>query len=160
MRNGKTAWNTRLPKRSKAGLSEGMIAILLIIVGLVIAVFVFMFATGFLGSAAVSPKAAIQQFDITVSPGGDRAVVTLVIKNTGNVRITDATPTLVGVTGVTLDPEGEGDTTADPGRTIVFSRTITSGNPFEIGRQYIVRVTITYANGATEVLTAQATAHP
>ncbi len=147
-----------MPKRSKAGLSEGMIAILLVIVGLVIAIFVFVFATGFLGTAAVSPKAAIQQFDIIVSPGGDRAVVTLVIKNTGNVRITGATPTLVGVTGVTLDPEG--GTTADPGRTMVFSKTITSGNPFEIGRQYIVRVTITYANGATEVLTAQATAHP
>jgi uncharacterized protein (DUF58 family) len=157
MRNGKTAWNTRLPKRSKAGLSEGMIAILLIIVGLVIAVFVFMFATGFLGSAAVSPKAAIQQFDITVSPGGERAVVTLVIKNTGNVKINSATPTLVEVTGVTLDPEGE--PTADPGRTIVFSG-IAAPSPFEIGKQYIVRVTITYANGATEVLTAQATAHP
>jgi hypothetical protein len=154
----KATWNTRVPKRSKAGLSEGMIAILLVIVGLVIAIFVFVFATGFLGSAAVSPKAAIQQFDITVSPGGDRAVVTLVIKNTGNVRITDVTPTLVGVTGVPLDPEG--DTTADPGRTIVFSQTITDDNPFEIGRQYIVRVTITYANGATEVLTATATAHP
>jgi hypothetical protein len=146
-----------MPKRSKAGLSEGMIALLLIIIGLVIGVFIFMYATGFLGSAAVSPKAAIQQFDITVSPGGDRAVVTLVIKNTGNVKIDRAEPTLVDVP-VTLDPES--GTTADPGRTIVFSRTITSGNPFEIGKQYIVRVKITYANGATEVLTAQATAHP
>jgi uncharacterized protein (DUF58 family) len=154
----KATWNTRLPKRSKAGLSEGIIAILLVIVGLVIAIFVFAFATGFLGSAAVSPKAAIQQFDITVSPGGDRAVVTLVIKNTGNVRIIEAAPTLVGVDGVTLEPEGE--PIADPGRTIVFSQTITDNNPFEIGRQYIVRVTITYANGATEVLTATATAHP
>jgi len=153
----KVTWNTKMPKRSKAGLSEGMIAILLVIVGLVIAIFVFVFATGFLGSAAVSPKAAIQQFDITVSPGGDRAVVTLVIKNTGNVRIIEATPTLVGVSGVTLDPEG--GTTADPGRTLVFSRTVTP-SPFEIGKQYIIRVTIEYANGATEVLTAQATAHP
>jgi hypothetical protein len=153
----KATWNTRLPKRSKVGLSEGIIAILLVIVGLVIAIFVFVFATGFLGSAAVSPKAAIQQFDITVSPGGDRAVVTLVIKNTGNVKITSATPTLLGVSGVTLDPEG--DTTADPGRTMVFSG-IAAPSPFEIGRQYIVRVTIEYANGATEVLTAQATAHP
>ena len=158
MRNGKTAWNTRLPKRSKAGLSEGMIAMLLIIVGLVIAVFVFMFATGFLGTAAVSPKAAVQQFDITVSPGGERAVVTLVIKNTGNVKINNAVPNLIGVTGVPLNPEGD-DTTADPGRTIVFSG-IAAPSPFEIGKQYIVRVTITYANGATEVLTAQATAHP
>jgi hypothetical protein len=153
----KATWNTRLPKRSKAGLSEGIIAILLVIVGLVIAIFVFVFATGFLGTAAVSPKAAIQQFDITVSPGGDRAVVTLVIKNTGNVKINSATPTLVGAPGVTLDPEG--DTTADPGRTIVFSG-IATPSPFEIGKQYIVRVTIEYANGATEVLTAQATAHP
>jgi hypothetical protein len=155
--DGKATWNTRLPKRSKAGLSEGIIAILLVIVGLVIAIFVFVFATGFLGTAAVSPKAAIQQFDITVSPGGDRAVVTLVIKNTGNVKINSATPTLVGAPGVALDPEG--DTAADPGRTIVFSG-IAAPSPFEIGKQYIVRVTIEYANGATEVLTAQATAHP
>jgi hypothetical protein len=143
--------------RSKAGMSEGVLAILMIVVALVIAVVVWLFVSGFVGTAAVNPKAAIQQFDITVSPGGDTAVVTLVIKNTGNVKISGATPTLVDV-GVTLDPEG--DTTADPGRTIVFSKTITGGSPFEIGKQYIVRVTITYANGATEVLTAQATAHP
>jgi hypothetical protein len=138
-------------------MSEAVLAILMIVVALVIAVFVWLFASGFVGTAAVNPKAAIQQFDITVSPGGDRAVVTLVIKNTGNVKISSATPTLVDVTDVTLDPEGE--TTADPGRTIVFSG-IAATSPFEIGKQYIVRVTITYANGATEVLTAQATAHP
>jgi hypothetical protein len=138
-------------------MSEAVLAILMIVVALVIAVFVWLFASGFVGTATVNPKAAIQQFDITVSPGGDRAVVTLVIKNTGNVKISSATPTLVDVTEVTLDPEGE--TTADPGRTIVFSG-IATPSPFEIGKQYIVRVTITYANDATEVLTATATAHP
>jgi hypothetical protein len=153
----KATWNTRLPRRSKAGLSEGIIAILLVIVGLVIAVAIFLFAGGFIGSAAVSPKATIQQFDITVTPGGTVAAVTLVIKNTGNVRITDVTPQWVGVSGPALTPEG--DTTADPGRTIVFAATA-SPSPFVIGNQYIVRVTIEYANGATEVLTAQATAHP
>jgi uncharacterized protein (DUF58 family) len=161
--NWKAAQKTRLSarpgaaKRSKAGLSEGVIAILLVIVGLVIAVAVFLFAGGFIGSAAVSPKAAIQQFDITVTPGGNVAAVTLVIKNTGNVRITDATPQWVGVGGPALTPEG--GTTADPGRTIVLAATA-SPSPFVIGNQYIVRVTIEYANGAREVLTAQATAHP
>jgi hypothetical protein len=152
----KATWNTRLPKRSKAGLSEGIIAIMLVIVGLVIAVAIFLFAGGFIGSAAVSPKATVQQFDITVTPGGNVAAVTLVIKNTGNVRITDVTPQWVGVAGPPLTPEG--DTIADPGRTIVFTATASSG-PFVIGNQYIVRMTIEYANGAREVLTAQATAH-
>jgi hypothetical protein len=153
----KATWNTRLPKRSKTGLSEGIIAILLVIVGLVIAVAIFLFAGGFIGSAAVSPKATIQQFDITVTPGGNVAAVTLIIKNTGNVRITNVVPQWVGVTGPALTPEG--DTTADPGRTIVFTA-IANPSPFVIGNQYIVRVTIEYANGAREVLTAQATAHP
>jgi hypothetical protein len=156
--NKSATWNTRLPKRSKAGLSEGIIAILLVIVGLVMAVAIFLFAGGFIGSAAVSPKATVQQFDIAVTPGGTVAAVTLVIKNTGNVRITNVDPQWVGVDdGPALTPEG--GTIADPGRTIVFTATA-SPSPFVIGNRYIVRMTIEYANGAREVLTAQATAHP
>jgi len=150
-------WNTRLPKRSKAGLSEGIIAILLVVVGLVIAIFVFVFATGFLGSAAVSPKAAIQQFDITVSGAGSGpAVVTLVVKNTGNVRIDRIETEWIN------DPGGAPNLSAnnvalDPGKTYVLSDT---GSGFVVGNQYSVRVRITYTNGAIEVLTATATAHP
>jgi hypothetical protein len=151
-------WNTRLPKRSKAGLSEGIIAILLVIVGLVVAVAIFLFAGGFIGSAAVSPKATVQQFDIAVTPGGNVAAVTLVIKNTGNVRITNVVPQWVGVDDGP-DLTSEGGTIADPGRTIVFTATA-NPSPFVIGNRYIVRMTIEYANGAREVLTAQATAHP
>jgi hypothetical protein len=129
-----------------------------VIVGLVIAVAIFLFAGGFIGSAAVSPKATVQQFDITVTPGGTIAAVTLVIKNTGNVRIINVIPQWVGVDdGPDLTPEG--GTIADPGRTIVFTATA-SPSPFVIGNRYIVRMTIEYANGAREVLTAQATAHP
>jgi hypothetical protein len=147
-----------MPKRSKAGLSEGMIALLLLIIGLVIGVFIFMYATGFLGSAAVSPKAAIQQFDITVSGAGSGpAVVTLVVKNTGNVRIRDIESNWVN------PPAGGGPSLSatninlDPGRTYVLSAT---GSGFIVGNQYSIRVTIWYVNDATEVLTATATAHP
>jgi hypothetical protein len=155
----KATWNTRLPKRSKAGLSEGMIAMLLIIVGLVIVVFVFMFATGFLGSAAVSPKAAIQQFDITVSGAGSGpAVVTLIIKNTGNVRIDSITTSWINAPGGTPDPTAA-STTVDPGRTVTMVANVPAGTLI-VGNQYSLRVTINYVNGATEVLTATATAHP
>jgi hypothetical protein len=155
----KATWNTRLPKRSKAGLSEGMIALLLIIVGLVIAVFIFMYATGFLGSAAVSPKAAIQQFDITVSGAGSGpAVVTLIIKNTGNVRIDSITTSWVNAPGGTPVPTAA-STTVDPGRTVTMVTDVPAGTLI-VGNQYSLRVTINYVNGATEVLTATATAHP
>jgi hypothetical protein len=155
----KATWNTRLPKRSKAGLSEGMIAMLLIIVGLVIVVFVFMFATGFLGSAAVSPKAAIQQFDITVSGAGSGpAVVTLIIKNTGNVRIDSITTTWINAPAGTPVPTAA-STTVDPGRTVTMVANVPAGTLI-VGNQYSLRVTINYVNGATEVLTATATAHP
>jgi hypothetical protein len=155
----KATWNTRLPKRSKAGLSEGMIAMLLIIVGLVIAVFVFMFATGFLGSAAVSPKAAIQQFDITVSGAGTGpAVVTLIVKNTGNVRIQTITADWVNAPSGTLVPTAP-STTVNPGQTVTMIANVPA-NTLIAGNQYSLRVTIEYANGAKEVLTATATAHP
>jgi hypothetical protein len=115
------------------------------------------FLTGYMGSAMVNPKAAVQQFDITVSGGGTgTAVVTLVIKNTGNVRITDIATTWVNPpTGApTLSAAG---IQLDPGRTQVLTNT---GGAFIVGNQYSIRVTIAYANGATEVLTATATAHP
>jgi hypothetical protein len=155
----KATWNTRLPKRSKAGLSEGMIAILLIIVGLVIAVFVFMFATGFLGSAAVSPKAAIQQFDITVTGAGSGpAAVTLIVRNTGNVRIDSITTEWVNAPPGTPVPTAD-ITRVDPGKTVTMIADVPA-DTLIIGNQYSLRVTITYANGATEVLTTTATARP
>jgi len=157
--DGKAIWNTRMPKRSKAGLSEGMIALLLVIVGLVIAVFILMFATGFLGTAAVSPKAAIQQFDITVSGAGSGpAVVTLIVKNTGNVRIDSITPAWVNAPSGTPVPTAD-STTVDPGKTVTMIANVPAGTLI-VGNQYSLRVTINYVNGATEVLTATATAHP
>ena len=157
--NRKAIWNTRLPKRSKAGLSEGIIAILLVVVGLVVAIFVFAFATGFLGSAAVSPKAAIQQFDIAVSgAGAGPAVVTLIVKNTGNVRITDITTEWVNAPPGTPPPTAA-STTVDPGKTVTMTADVSAGTLI-VGNQYSLRVRITYVNGATEVLTATATARP
>jgi hypothetical protein len=84
-------------------------------------------------------------------------VVTLVVKNTGNVRIRDIVSTWVN------PPAGGGPSLSatninlDPGRTYVLSAT---GSGFIVGNQYSIRVTITYVNDATEVLTATATAHP
>jgi hypothetical protein len=140
----------------KAGLTT-LEWILLTIVVIVLAGVAMLFLTGYMGSAMVNPKAAVQQFDITVSGGGaGTAVVTLVIKNTGNVRITDIATTWVNPpTGApTLSAAG---IQLDPGRTQVLTNT---GGAFIVGNQYSIRATITYANGATEVLTATATAHP
>jgi hypothetical protein len=140
----------------KAGLGA-LEAILITIVMIVLVGVAWLFLSGYFGSAVVNPKAAIQQFDITVSGGGaGTAAVTLVIKNTGNVRITDIATTWVNPpTGApTLSATG---IQLDPGQTRVLTGT---GGAFVVGNQYSLRVTITYANGATEVLTATATAHP
>jgi hypothetical protein len=141
----------------KAGLGA-LEYILIAIVVIVLVGVAWLFLSGYIGAAAVNPKAAVQQFDITVAGDGS-AAITLVIKNTGNVRITGAQ--ILGWTGLTgtqpsLTPTG---LPADPGKTFYFSGTAESGT-FILGQQYGVRVQITYANGATEVLTAQATAHP
>jgi uncharacterized protein (UPF0333 family) len=133
--------------------------ILLLIVAIVAVGIAFLFYMGYIGSAAVNPKAAIQQFDITVASDGS-AAITLVIKNTGNVRITGAA--ILGWTGLTGTPLTLTATglPTDPGKTFYFSGSTAAGGPFVLGNQYGIRVQITYANGATEVLTAQATAHP
>jgi hypothetical protein len=140
----------------KAGLGA-LEAILITIVMIVLVGVAWLFLSGYFGSAMVNPKAAVQQFDITVSGGGaGPAAVTLVIKNTGNVRIRDITTTWVNppAGAPTLSATG---IDLDPGQTRVLTGT---GGAFVVGNQYSIRVTITYANGATEVLTATATAHP
>ncbi len=131
--------------------------ILITIVVIVLVALAWLFMSGFVGSAAVNPKAAIQQFDITVASSGE-AAVSLVIKNTGNVRIEDIDVLgWVGVAGPALPaPAG---LPVDPGRTAIISGTAPPGT-FVLGNQYGIRIQVTYANGATEVLTAQATAHP
>jgi hypothetical protein len=140
----------------KAGLGA-LEAILITIVVIVLVVVAWFFLSGFLGSAMVNPKAAIQQFDITVSGAGTGpAVVTLVVKNTGNVRIDRIETEWIN------DPGGAPNLLAnnialDPGKTYVLSDT---GSGFVVGNQYSIRVRITYTNGAIEVLTATATAHP
>ncbi len=143
-------------RRGKSGLGS-IEYILITIVVIVLVALAWLFLSGFVGSAAVNPKAAIQSFDITVASNGE-AAITLVIKNTGNVRITDVT--VVGWTGgASATLAAIGSTIADPGRTITLSGTAPSGT-FTLGNQYTIRVQVEYANGATEVLTAQATAHP
>jgi hypothetical protein len=143
----------------KAGLGA-LEAILITIVVIVLVGVAWLFLSGYFGTAMVNPKAAIQQFDITVSgAGAGPAVVTLVIKNTGNVRITDIETDWVSPSGFDVDPPTveDGDMTIDPGKTKVLTA---QGEGFVVGNQYSLRVRITYANGATEVLTATATAHP
>jgi hypothetical protein len=149
--------------RGKAMQKAGLGALEYILIAIVVIVLVgvaWLFLSGYIGAAAVNPKAAVQQFDITVASDGS-AAITLVIKNTGNVRITGAQ--ILGWTGVsnppiTWDAQGQG-LPADPGKTLFFSGTA-DPDTFLLGQQYGVRVQITYANGATEVLTATATAHP
>jgi len=153
--NGKTI---RGKATRKAGLGA-LEYILIVIVVIVLVGVAWLFLSGYIGAAAVNPKAAVQQFDITVASDGS-AAITLVIKNTGNVRITDAA--ILGWTGLSGTPPPMTPTglPTDPGKTLFFSGSTPPGGPFVLGQQYGVRVQITYANGATEVLTAQATAHP
>jgi hypothetical protein len=76
------------------------------------------------------------------------------------VRITGAT--ILGWTGLTGTPPTLTATglPADPGETLFFSGSTAAGGPFVLGQRYGIRVRITYANGAEEVLTATSTAHP
>lgn len=141
----------RVDKR-KAGLGA-VEYILIAIVIIALVAMAWLFLSSVTGSLAVNPKAAVQQFDISVS--GDTASVSIVVKNTGNVRITDAS--IIGWTGIEGPTPAPLGLPADPGRTIVFTDTATG---FIVGNQYGVRIQISYANGAVEVLTAQATAHP
>ncbi len=148
--------------RGKAMRKAGLGALEYILIAIVVIVLVgvaWLFLSGYIGAAAVNPKAAIQQFDIMVAGDGS-AAITLVIKNTGNVRITDAR--ILGWTGLTGPPPTLTATglPADPGETLFFSGSTAAGGPFVLGQRYGVRVRITYANGAEEVLTATATAHP
>jgi hypothetical protein len=150
--NGKTV--------RKAGLGA-LEYILIAIVVIVLVGVAWLFLSGYIGAAAVNPKAAVQQFDITVASDGS-AAITLVIKNTGNVKI-DGVEFLGWTGGTGLPTTWEflpADKKADPGKTIVLTMSTSPNSPFVLGQQYGVRVQIIYANGATEVLTAQATAHP
>jgi hypothetical protein len=144
--------------RRKAGLGA-LEYILIAIVVIALVAIAWLFLSGYVGAASVNPKAAVQQFDITVASDGS-AAISLVIKNTGNVRI--AGTTILGWTGLSDGAPSlsvVGSTTADPGKTLVYSGTADPGT-FILGNQYGVRIQVNYANGATEVLTAQATAHP
>jgi hypothetical protein len=142
----------------KAGLGA-LEAILITIVVIVLVAVAWFFLSGYFGSAMVNPKAAIQQFDITVTGAGTGpAAVTLVIRNTGNVRIMNITTDWVNAPPGTPVPTAA-STTVDPGKTVTMTADVPA-NTLIVGNQYSLRVRITYANGATEVLTATATAHP
>jgi len=144
--------------RRKAGLGA-IEYILVAIVVIALVALAWLFLSGYVGAASVNPKAAVQQFDITVASDGS-AAVSIVIKNTGNVRI--ASTEILGWTGLSDGAPSLsviGTPTADPGKTLVYSGTADPGT-FILGNQYGIRIQVNYANGATEVLTAQATAHP
>jgi hypothetical protein len=152
--NGKAVRGKTMRKAGLGALEYILIAIVVIVlVGVA-----WLFLSGYIGSAAVNPKAAVQQFDITVDSAG-RAAITLVIKNTGNVklRIDPTKVTWTGIEGPSFSVQGSNE--ADPGKTVVLTATDTTGT-FVLGERYSVRIQVDYANGATEVLTAAATAHP
>jgi hypothetical protein len=150
---------------AKAGISGALVAILLVVVAIAFVGIAVAVMSGYLGTASVKTDVMIEKLDLVAK--GQSVVV---VRNTGNVRITGITATLTcdQTSNPTPPPfslggGGAGTTTAtasaglDPGKTISVTWDAGSLIPGETCR---LTIQATAANGATAAASASAIVRP
>ena len=133
------------------GLSPLVAVILLIAITVAAAVVVSGVFFNLAGIAGRRPTAIIDQVRLVATPAGD-GTWAVVVKNTGDVPITDIVATFPAGT---CDPSLNFTTPVNPGSTTSASGSDTGCN---LGSTYTIILTVTFQDGSSQVLTTQATA--
>jgi hypothetical protein len=147
----------------RMGISGALVAILLVVVAIAFVGIAVAVMSGFLGTASVKTDVMIEKLDLVANGQS-----VLVIRNTGNVRITSITATLTcdktsnpTPPSFNLGGGGTGTATAsaglDPGKTTSVTWDAGSLVPGETCR---LTIQATAANGATVAASASAIVRP
>ena len=132
--------NDTIKKPEKLGLS----ALLAIIIGLVITIVAGILLAqlyfSYAGTISKRPAANIEYVDLVVPSTGGQGILTINIKNMGNVKIT----------GVSINETAVGDSlSVDPGETVGIQHMVTDTIlPGDVVNAY---VEITFEDGSTQV---------
>ena len=146
--------NAKRYDRSKMGISGALVAILLVVVAIALVGVAWAVLSGYLGTASVKADVAIEKLDLVANGQS-----VLVIRNTGNVRITSLDATLTcNAPGVNPnDPQLSSFSNLDPGQT--FSEAWDAGDLVP-GDTCTLTITGTAANGASVAASASAIVRP
>jgi len=139
-------------RQTSVGLSPLVAVILLIAITVAAAVVVSGVFFNLAGIAGRRPTATIDQVRVVTTPAGSGQWA-ITVKNTGDVPITTITATTTGCGTPTFTIPGGG---VLPGNTI--GATSTPAGDCTLGSTFRITLTITFADGSTQVLTTQATA--
>jgi hypothetical protein len=111
------------------------------------------------GIAGRRPAVLIDRVKVVATPAG-AAVFSIVLKNTGDVPISSANPsvTYTGLpTGCSLPAPSTWSGSRNPGGTLSGSSSVTSGCAGLIGSTIVVTVTVTFADNSVQILTTAVT---
>jgi hypothetical protein len=102
----------------------------------------------------------IDQVKLVASPTSGAAAFSIVLKNTGDVPIdstTDPTLSLTGLPAACTLTGGTWSGNRNPGGTLSYSDTDTSGCGTVVGSTVTVTVEVTFADGSVQILTTGVT---
>jgi len=145
----------RCKTNSKAGVSHALMVILMVVLALAIGGVVAAILMGYPGMLATKADVSIEKVDLVAT--GQSVIV---IRNTGNVRITELTVTVDCESGAsTTIPSsqfsiGEG---LDPGKSVATTFPLSNAVPGEL---CTISLTGTAANGASIAASASAYVRP
>jgi len=145
--------------RRKA-ISPIIATIILIVVTVVAGGFLYVYAMGMMHSGAASQVANVQSAALVVPGGTGAGTLTVTISNGGTVTIKSVNVT--NFNGQALpSPMSLISTPIAPGQSA--SGTLTSSNisalgNIVVGQSYELQMTVTYANGQTQLITTSVTA--
>ncbi|MEM1943854.1 MAG: archaellin/type IV pilin N-terminal domain-containing protein [Candidatus Caldarchaeum sp.] len=145
-------------RHRKSGLSPLVAVILLIAITVAAAVVVAGVFFNLSSIAGRRPTAIIDQVKLVATPGG-AGTWAVVIKNTGDVRITgfSTPPTFPdGCSPAAASWTWNPTTNINPGATAYGTGSATTG--CNLGTTYRIIITVTFQDGSTQVLSTAATA--
>lgn len=139
----------------RAGISNALVAILLIVVAVAVVGIAWAVISGFIGTGSVKTEIAIEKLDLVAN---GRSVV--VVRNLGNVRIID-------ITGETLTCDATSDPSPpdiagpiDPGETVTTLWDYSGGAGGVPGETCTLTIQGTAVNGAVVAASGSAIVRP
>jgi len=145
--------------RRKA-ISPIIATIILIVITVVAGAFLYVYATGMMHSGAASQVANVQSAALVVPGGTGAGTLTVTISNGGTVTIESVNVT--NFNGQALSPPVQLITSpiapGQSGSGTLTSSQISGLSSVVAGQSYELQLTVTYANGQTQVITTSVTA--
>jgi flagellin-like protein len=146
---------------TSVGLSPLVAVILLIAITVAAAVVVSGVFFNLAGIAGRRPTAAIDQIKLVASPAPSAtyaATFSIVLKNTGDVPLSgNPSVTLTGLPATCTLAAGTWSGNRNPGGTLSYSESATSGCTGLVGATVAVTVSVTFADNSAQILTTAVT---